>query len=59
MELKRCPFCGWPVNLMDDFTIFGWHKDDCYFQFLERTEIDMAQEETNKAFIEAWNKRAQ
>lgn len=41
-ELKSCPFCGAPMNYnASTGEIIGWHKDDCFFCWLEEDERDM------------------
>ena len=57
-ELKPCPFCGTPMNLGRDGQLFGWHKNDCFFNLLNEHEVDMTEEEIKTAFVEAWNRRA-
>lgn len=59
MNIKSCPFCGATMNFMGDGSIFGWHKSDCFFQLLDEQEVDMTDEEIKKAFVEAWNRRAE
>lgn len=57
--LKRCPFCGVPVNRIRPGELFGWHREGCFFRLLdEREEADMTQEELDRAFVTAWNRRA-
>jgi putative intracellular protease/amidase len=59
LKLKTCPFCGVPVNLTDNGEIFGWHDTKCFFSFLDETNVlDMTEEEADKAYIDAWNRRA-
>lgn len=37
--------------------LFGWHKSDCFFQLLEKQEVDMTQDQINVEFVKAWNTR--
>lgn len=56
-KLKPCPFCGGSMNYSPVEGLFGWHKESCFLQFLQNKEVDMAEEEIQKEFIEAWNRR--
>ena len=56
-ELKPCPFCGAPMNYIND-QLFGWHTNDCFFQLLDEHEVDMDEKEIQDAFVKAWNRRA-
>lgn len=58
-ELKPCPFCGENVNFSKSEGVWGWHKDNCFFQFLQDKEADMTAEELNREYIKAWNRRAE
>ena len=56
-KLKRCPFCGTNMNYSPVEGLFGWHKESCFFQFLQNKEVDMCEKEIQLKFIEAWNRR--
>ena len=56
-KLKPCPFCGVPMNHING-QLFGWHKNDCFFQLLDEHEVDMDEQEIQDAFVKAWNRRA-
>jgi len=57
-RLKSCPFCGCPMNLMADGTLFAWHSSDCFFQLLEEYEVDMTLDQIKVEFVKAWNRRS-
>ena len=58
--IKPCPFCGAPMTLTQSGDLWAWHSVDCFFQLLdESNEVDMNEEEIKKAFVEAWNRRAE
>ena len=58
MALEPCPFCGAPMTLAADGSLWAWHKVDCFFQLLYEHEVDMTDDEIKDAFVEAWNRRA-
>lgn len=55
-DLKPCPFCGTQMNFSKEHGLFGWHKSDCFFQFLPEKEVDVTEDEINAEYIEAWNR---
>lgn len=56
-KLKNCPFCGCAVNYNKINGIFGWHSEKCFFQYLQDKYVDKSDEEIEKGYLEAWNKR--
>lgn len=57
-ELKNCPFCGTPMNISAKKELIGWHKFNCFFNFLEEAEVDMDDDEIFEAFVKSWNYRS-
>ena len=44
IELKLCPFCGVPMNHINGM-LFAFHKDDCFFQYLDEHEVDLSEDD--------------
>lgn len=59
IKLKPCPFCGQTINLIEGNVLFGWHKPNCFWHYLDDGKISaMSQEELTSEAIKAWNNRA-
>ena len=58
IELKPCPFCGIRMNVSREGYIVGWHKQSCFFLWLEEDDLDaMSEAEIMDGFVKAWNRR--
>lgn len=61
-ELKPCPFCGGiaQIDNRDTCVIVSCQNEDCYFtpELMFTYHNQELRDETEKAAIEAWNRRA-
>lgn len=37
-RLRKCPFCGCPMEIKKGYAIYGKHTPDCYFTFIDQQD---------------------